>query len=84
MYLIIAPLQIKDGAKEQFLEALLPNAQAAANTEPGCLRFDVIQDAGDPNRVWVYEVYIDEAAFPSPHRVGALPEGRSRSRRPDG
>ena len=39
MYVIIAPLQIKDGAKEQFLEALLPNAQAAANTEPGCLRF---------------------------------------------
>ncbi len=63
MYVIIAPLQIKDGAKEKFLEALLPNAQAAANTEPGCLRFDVIQDAGDANRVWVYEVYVDEAAF---------------------
>ncbi len=63
MYVIIAPLQIKEGAKEKFLEALLPNAQAAANTEPGCLRFDVIQDAGDPNRVWVYEVYVDEAAF---------------------
>ncbi len=63
MYVIIAPLQIKEGSKEQFLEALLPNAQAAANTEPGCLRFDVIQDAGDPNRVWVYEIYVDEAAF---------------------
>ena len=63
MYVIIAPLQIKEGNKEKFLEALLPNAQAAANTEPGCLRFDVIQDAGDPNRVWVYEIYVDEAAF---------------------
>jgi quinol monooxygenase YgiN len=63
MYVIIAPIQIKEGTKEQFLEALLPNAQAAANTEPGCLRFDVIQDAGDPNRVWVYEVYVDEDAF---------------------
>ena len=77
MYLIIAPLQIKDGAKEQFLEALLPNARAAANTEPGCLRFDVIQDAGDPNRVWVYEVYIDEAAFQahteSEHYLKAVP-----------
>ena len=29
----------------------------------GCLRFDVIQDANDPNRVWVDEVYKDEAAF---------------------
>ena len=63
MYAIIAPIQIKEGAKDKFLEALLPNAQGAANTEPGCLRFDVIQDAGDTNRLWVYEIYVDEAAF---------------------
>ena len=63
MYVIIAPIQIKEGAKEQVLEALVPNARAAATTEPGCLRFDVIQDAGDPNRIWLYEVYTDEAAF---------------------
>ena len=63
MYVIIAPIQIKEGCKEEFVKALLPNAQAAANTEPGCLRFDVIQDAGDTNRLWVYEIYVDEAAF---------------------
>ena len=45
------------------LEALVPNARSAAETEPGCLRFDVIQDAGDPNLVWVYEIYVDEDAF---------------------
>ena len=44
----------------------MPNAQAAANTEPGCLRFDVIQDAGDANRVWVYEVYVDEDCLSRP------------------
>ncbi len=63
MYVIIAPIQIKEGCKDEFVKALLPNAQAAANTEPGCLRFDVIQDAGDPNRLWVYEIYVDEDAF---------------------
>ena len=63
MYVIIAPIQIREGAKEEVLAALLPNAQAAVATEPGCLRFDVIQDAGDPNRVWVYEIYVNEAAF---------------------
>ena len=63
MYVIIAPIQIKEGCKEEFVKALLPNAHAAANTEPGCLRFDVIQDAGDTNRLWVYEIYVDEAAF---------------------
>ena len=75
MYVIIAPIQIKEGCKEEFVKALLPNAQAAANTEPGCLRFDVIQDAGDTNRLWVYEIYVDEARLPRPPGGGALPEG---------
>ena len=84
MYVIIAPIQIKDGVKEQFLEAMLPNAQGSANTEPGCLRFDVIQDAGDPNRIWLYEVYTDEAAFQahqqSPHYLNAIGTVRQSSR----
>lgn len=63
MYVVIAPIQIKEGGKEEVLEALLPNARSAVESEPGCLRFDVIQDAGDPNLVWVYEIYVDEDAF---------------------
>ena len=63
MYVIIAPIQIKEGSKEQVLEALVPNARGAVESEPGCLRFDVVQDAGDPNRLWVYEIYVDEDAF---------------------
>ena len=42
---------------------MLGDAKGSVNDEPGCLRFDVIQDAGDPNRIWLYEVYVDEAAF---------------------
>lgn len=30
--------------------------------EPGCLRFDVLQDAEDPATYYFYEVYRDEAA----------------------
>ena len=63
MYVIIAPIQIKDGHKDEFIEALLEDARGSVNDEPGCLRFDVIQDAADANRVWLYEVYVDEAAF---------------------
>ncbi len=63
MYVVIAPIQVKEGSKEQVLEALVPNARGAVETEPGCLRFDVIQDAGDPNLLWVYEIYVDEDAF---------------------
>ncbi len=37
------------------------------------MRFDVIQDASDGNRIWLYEVYRDEEAFQahtqSPHFI---------------
>jgi quinol monooxygenase YgiN len=63
MYIIVAPLQIKEGHKEAFVEAMLEDARGSMKDEPGCLRFDVVQDGTDPNRIWLYEVYKDEAAF---------------------
>ena len=63
MYVIVAPIQIKEGYKERFVEAMLDDARGSVRDEPGCLRFDVVQDGGDSNRIWLYEVYVDEAAF---------------------
>ena len=63
MYIIVAPIQIKEGRKDEFIEPLLDDARGSVNDEPGCLRFDVVQDAADANRVWLYEAYKDEAAF---------------------
>ena len=63
MYVIIAPIQIKEGYKDRFIEAVTEDARSSVRHEPGCLRFDVIQDANDANRIWLYEVYKDEAAF---------------------
>ena len=63
MYVIIAPIQVKEGFIDQFIKEIIDDAKGSVNDEPGCLRFDVIQDAGDPNRVWLYEVYQDEEAF---------------------
>ena len=63
MYVIIAPMQIKQGFKDRFVEAMIADARGSVNDEPGCLRFDIIQDADEPNRIWLYEVYKDAAAF---------------------
>ena len=63
MYIIIERVQIKEGFKEQFIEGLTENARSAVRDEPGCLRFDVVQDGNDDRRIWIYEVYVDEAAF---------------------
>ena len=63
MYVVIVPIQIEQGHRDEFLEALMVDAKGANNDEPGCLRFDAVQDADDDHRIWLYEVYKDEAAF---------------------
>ncbi|HAL46998.1 MAG: antibiotic biosynthesis monooxygenase [SAR202 cluster bacterium] len=63
MYVILAPIQIKPGFKERFIEEMIGDARGSVNDEPGCLRFDVIQDGADENRIWLYEVYVDADAF---------------------
>ena len=42
---------------------MLADAADSVGKEPGCLRFDLIQDPKNENRIWLYEVYRDEAAF---------------------
>lgn len=63
MFVIIAPIQIKGGDKDRFIEEIIGDARGSVNDEPGCLQFNVIQGANDPNRIRLYEIYVDEAAF---------------------
>ena len=63
MYIVIAPIQVKKGFKEQFVEEMIADGKGSVTNEPGCLRFDIVQDTHDPDRIWLYEVYRDEAAF---------------------
>ena len=63
MYALIVTLRVKPEYRERYLEASLGDAQGSARDEPGCLRFDVLIDNNDPNTIYFYEVYRDEAAF---------------------
>jgi autoinducer 2-degrading protein len=51
------------GHSAAFLEAARLDAQGSVDHEPGCRRFDILQDPAEPDRVCFYEVYDDEAAF---------------------
>ena len=62
MRILMASIQINEGHSEEYIEAILEDARGSVRDEPGCVRFDVIQDGGDPNKIWVYEVFKDEAA----------------------
>jgi quinol monooxygenase YgiN len=54
---------VKPGMLPAFLEAARLDAQGSVGNEPGCHRFDILQDPDVANRVYFYEVYDDEAAF---------------------
>ncbi len=80
MYVIIAPVKINPGYEAEFIDGMRSQAQGFVNDEPGCVRFDVIQDSGDPNLIWLYEVYKDEAAFQQHAQSSRLTEWREASK----
>lgn len=61
MLIVHVHVQVKPECLESFKEATLANARASCG-EPGVARFDVIQQADDPTRFVLVEVYRDAAA----------------------
>ena len=62
MIALIVTIQIQPDHREAFMESMMDDARGSNNDEPGCLRFDVLQDIEDPNKIHLYEVYKDQAA----------------------
>jgi (4S)-4-hydroxy-5-phosphonooxypentane-2,3-dione isomerase len=54
-------VHVRPENREAFVEATLENARSTVQ-EPGNLRFDVAEQADDPTRFVLYEVYRDDAA----------------------
>jgi (4S)-4-hydroxy-5-phosphonooxypentane-2,3-dione isomerase len=68
MLAIWVKVRIKPGERQRFLKAIEVDALGSEGDEPGCLRFNVLQDAKDENIYYFYEVYKDEAALEA-HRT---------------
>jgi len=60
---IYVEFMVKPAAVERFRALILDNARHSLAEEPGCWRFDVLIDAERPERIVLYEVYADAAAF---------------------
>jgi autoinducer 2-degrading protein len=67
VYVNAVDLDIKPGDMAKFIEAVKENG-AAAVKEPGCHEFNITVLAKDPNHVFLYEVYDNEAAL-NAHRA---------------
>ena len=68
MLAIWVKVRVKPDQKKRFLEAIEIDALGSERDEPGCLRFNVLQDDQDENTYYFYEVYKDQAALEA-HRA---------------
>jgi (4S)-4-hydroxy-5-phosphonooxypentane-2,3-dione isomerase len=70
MHILHVHLKVKPERIDDFIAATIENAKASLQ-EPGCVRFDVIQEAEDPARFVLVEIYRDQAGHAahreSPH-----------------
>ena len=69
MLAIWVKVRVKPATRERFLKAIEADALASERDEPGCLRFNVLQDEKDENVYYFYEVYTDQAALEAHQRT---------------
>lgn len=62
-FVIAVDFRLKPGAKAAFMRLVCENARASCSDEPGCRRFDVLAVPGEADRIVLYEIYDDRAAF---------------------
>ena len=62
-YIIIVEFTIDAADMATFLAHMLANARTTLQREAGCERFDVLRPTGSSDRILLYEVYRDRAAF---------------------
>ena len=62
-FVIIVDFRLKAGAQLDFRRLIDANAAASVRSERGCRRFDVVEPRGEADRVLLYEIYDDQAAF---------------------
>jgi quinol monooxygenase YgiN len=62
MYIVFSTNKIKAEHLDEFLSQVRIHA-ANSNAEPGCVRYDVMQDTTDPQTVCLNEVFLNEDAF---------------------
>jgi (4S)-4-hydroxy-5-phosphonooxypentane-2,3-dione isomerase len=63
MYVITVQFTIDQEHWGRFLPLMYENARRSREKEPGCRQFDVCVDPQREGLVFLYELYVDRAAF---------------------
>ena len=67
---VLVEFSVKPEHRQTFESIIRDHAAKTLETEPGCRRFDVLVPQKEDGRVFLVEVYADDAAFKS---HGAMP-----------
>jgi (4S)-4-hydroxy-5-phosphonooxypentane-2,3-dione isomerase len=62
-FVVMVDFRLHEGALGAFRPLIDRNARQSVRDEPGCRRFDVVEPAGETDRIVLYEIYDDRAAF---------------------
>ena len=60
---LLVELDVVAGQKAAFLARAREHRATVLRNEPGCERFDLVLPDESGDRVYLYEVYVDEAAL---------------------
>ena len=63
MYVVTVTFILKPGSAKAFMPAMCRQAQLSLDLEEACRQFDISVDTKDENRIFLYEIYDDEASF---------------------
>ncbi len=74
---LIVSVKVKPDQRQKFLDVIEDDSICSVRDEPGCVRFDVLQDQSDPDHYYFYEVYQDEAALEAHRQTPHLARWRA-------
>jgi (4S)-4-hydroxy-5-phosphonooxypentane-2,3-dione isomerase len=63
MYVVCVTVSVVPAQVQAFIEATLENARQTRQSEPGNLRFDVLEAEADPTQFFLYEAYRGKDDF---------------------
>ena len=75
---LVVDFRVKPGTKARFLEIIGEHAAQTLANEEGCLRFEVCDPLEGEDRVFLYEMYADEAALEAHKASPILARTRER------
>jgi quinol monooxygenase YgiN len=62
-FVLVVEFEVKPESVDRFHSLIAENARKSVANEPGCRQFDVMRAQDQENRILLYEVYDDQAAF---------------------